>query len=84
MNFFEVTTRFNPSTAKLQNKYSTPRSRQQADSPFGEHEANIHHGGFTKIKNNNYFNLPLCPFWFLRVRRKANPRQLADGISMKF
>jgi hypothetical protein len=46
---------FSPSAAKLQNKYSTPR-----------HKANIRHGGFTKIKNNN-FNLPLCLFWFLGV-----------------
>jgi hypothetical protein len=34
------------------------------DSPFGEYEANTK---LTKIKNNNYFNLLLCPFWFLGV-----------------
>jgi hypothetical protein len=48
----------------------------------GYHKTDIRHGGHTKIKNNDHFNLLLCLFWFLGVRRRANLRQLAIGVNL--
>jgi hypothetical protein len=56
------------SAAKLQkNTQHQAHPPVGGDSPFGEHKADIRHGGHTKIKNNDQLNLSLCPLWFLGV-----------------
>jgi hypothetical protein len=41
----------------------------------------IRHGGHTKKKKEDQFNLSSCLLWFLGVRRKANP---PAGVSFVF
>jgi hypothetical protein len=51
----------------------TQRSDAAKKNSTLSHKAGIRHGGHTKIKNNDPFNLSLCPYGFLVFAERRIP-----------